>query len=46
MSSILDHCAESEAEKIEKIKMTADKTVRKRGNRTGKTFASTGGSEQ
>ena len=26
--------------------MTADKTERKRGNRTGKTFASTGGSEQ
>lgn len=46
MSSILDRCAESEAEKIEEIKMTADKTERKRGNRTGKTFASTGGCEQ
>lgn len=46
MSSILDRCAESEAEKIEEIKMTADKTERKRGNRTGKTFALTGGCEQ
>lgn len=46
MSSILDRCAEIEAKKIEKIKTTADKTVRKRGDRTGKTFASTGGTEQ
>lgn len=46
MSSILDRCAESEAEKTEGSKMTADKTQRKRGNRTGKTFASTGGSKQ
>ena len=46
MSSILDRCAEIEAEKTERTKMIADKTVRKRGNRTGETFASTGGSEQ
>lgn len=46
MSSILDRCAEIEAEKIERIKMTADKTARKCGRRAGKTFASTGESEQ
>lgn len=46
MSSVLDRCAEIEAGKKEGSKMTAEKTVRKRGNRTGKTFALTGGSEQ